>query len=232
MLINSIDIKNFKARQLTVNIDLQELNNDSQWLDHWLSPLFFKNKPRLKKIDLELLFEGNSRDEIYMNMSNFMSKLIDKVILTLDGYSHKYDVILTENSTEKTESSSFYKKKLTFVGYEFSTEITETINRITNKTINVTGNMETPAIVEIIPSIELIDLTITGLDDKPIILKNLKSNTKLILDGETCTVTANGISKFSDTNMWGFPKLKPGANTITVDKSSVDITVKYKPRYM
>jgi len=32
--------------------------------------------------------------------------------------------------------------------------------------------------------------------------------------------------------MWGFPKLIPGENTITVDKDSVDITIKYKPRYV
>lgn len=32
--------------------------------------------------------------------------------------------------------------------------------------------------------------------------------------------------------MWGFPRLKPGANTITVSKNNVDITIKYKPRFI
>ncbi|MDC4242595.1 phage tail family protein, partial [Clostridium tertium] len=101
-----------------------------------------------------------------------------------------------------------------------------------SKTINVSGNLETPAILELTPSIDLIDLTINGLDEEAIILKNLKANKKLIVNGEEGTVTVDGVNKYSDTDMWGFPRLKPGANTITVSKNNVDITIKYKPRYI
>ena len=161
-----------------------------------------------------------------------MSKLITDVELTLDGYSNKYRCILSSSTTEKTVSKYLYKKKLTFLGYEFATEKAETINRITSKTINVAGNQVTPAIVEITPSIALVDLTLIGLDEDPIKIKNLVASKKIIINGEDGLVTVDGINKYGDTEMWQFPSLKPGANTITVDKNSVDITIKYKPRFI
>lgn len=186
----------------------------------------------LKSMDVRILFEGENRDEINNNISNFMLNLIDEADIKFKNLSNKFHVYLVNNDIEDTEFDEWLYLNLTVDCYEYGNEVIETMNRITSKTINVLGNLETAAIVEITPSIDLIDLTITGLDDNPIILKNLKANKKLIVNGEDSTVTVDGVNKFSDTDMWGFPKLKPGANTITVDKSSVDITIKYKQRYI
>lgn len=232
MLIDSINIKVFNAKLLTVDIQTQELNNSSEWLDNSLSPLFLANKKQFKKIDLEISFKGASRTEILNNISNFMSKLINEVVLVLDNYDHKYKVILKENSTEKTISKNLYKKKLSFIGYEFSDETTENLDRITTKTINVAGNLSTPVIVEIIPSVDIIDLQIDGLSDDTIIIKNLKQNKKIIINSEDATVLEEGTNKFIDTNMWEFPFLLPGANTIKINKNSCNIKIKYKPRYI
>lgn len=232
MLIDSINIKVFNAKLLTVDIQTQELNNSSEWLDNSLSPLFLANKKQFKKIDLEIAFKGASRTEILNNISNFMSKLINEVVLVLDNYDHKYKVILKENSTEKTISKNLYKKKLSFIGYEFSDETTENLDRITTKTINVAGNLSTPVIVEIIPSVDIIDLQIDGLSDDTIIIKNLKQNKKIIINSEDATVLEEGTNKFIDTDMWEFPFLLPGANTIKINKNSCNIKIKYKPRYI
>lgn len=232
MLIDDIDIKKFGAKQLTVDISTSSITNKSEYNSKLLIPLFFDGEISFKTIEVSLLFKGSSRDEILKNISNLMSKLVKKVTLTLDGYTSRFDVVLQDSETVKSASEYTYKKNLTFIGYEYKKEVIETMNRITNKTINVVGNLETPSIVEITPSIDLINLTLTGLAEDPIILKNLKANKKLIVNGEDGTVTVDGVNKFSDTDMWGFPKLSPGAKTITVDKSSVDITIKYKPRYI
>jgi len=110
--------------------------------------------------------------------------------------------------------------------------IIETMNRITTKTINVSGNTETPAILEITPSIDIIDIVLTGLSDDLIIIRNLTGGKTVILNGEDSTVTVEGINKFTDTDMWEFPKLKPGSNVIIVNRSNVDINIKYKPRWI
>ena len=232
MLINSINIKSFNAKLLTVDIQTQELSNSSEWLDNSLSPLFLANKKQFKKIDLEIAFKGASRTEILNNISNFMSKLINEVILTLDKYDHKYKVILKENSTEKTISKNLYKKKLSFIGYEFSDEVIENLDRITTKTINVAGNLLTPATVEITPSIDIIDLQIDGLSNDSIIIKNLHANKKIIIHSEDATVLEEGANKFIDTDMWEFPFLSPGANKIKISKNNCNIKIKYRPRYI
>ena len=232
MLINSINIKSFNAKLLKVDIQTQELSNSSEWLDNSLSPLFLANKKQFKKIDLEIAFKGASRTEILNNISNFMSKLINEVILTLDKYDHKYKVILKENSTEKTISKNLYKKKLSFIGYEFSDEVIENLDRITTKTINVAGNLLTPATVEITPSIDIIDLQINGLSNDSIIIKNLHANKKIIINSEDATVLEEGANKFIDTDMWEFPFLSPGANKIKISKNNCNIKIKYRPRYI
>lgn len=232
MLINSINIKSFNAKLLTVDIQTQELSNSSEWLDNSLSPLFLANKKQFKKIDLEIAFKGASRTEMLNNISNFMSKLINEVILTLDKYDHKYKVILKENSTEKTISKNLYKKKLSFIGYEFSDEVIENLDRITTKTINVAGNLLTPATVEITPSIDIIDLQINGLSNDSIIIKNLHANKKIIINSEDATVLEEGTNKFIDTDMWEFPFLSPGANKIKISKNNCNIKIKYRPRYI
>ncbi len=232
MLINSINIKSFNAKLLTVDIQTQELSNSSEWLDNSLSPLFLANKKQFKKIDLEIAFKGASRTEILNNISNFMSKLINEVILTLDKYDHKYKVILKENSTEKTISKNLYKKKLSFIGYEFSDEVIENLDRITTKTINVAGNLLIPAIVEITAGVDLVDLQIDGLSNDSIIIKNLHANKKIIINSEDATVLEEGTNKFIDTDMWEFPFLSPGANKIKISKNNCNIKIKYRPRYI
>jgi len=232
MLINTIDISNFGAKQLKVDIQTSQLDNESEWLNKTLSPIFLENKIKFKDIKVELIFKGDSRDIILKNISNLMSKLTKEVDLKLDGYSNRYKCILTGNETVKTTSKKAYKKNLEFVGYEYSDELTETMNRITTKTINVLGNTKTPCIVEITPSVSIIDIVITGVSDGPMTIRNLTGGKKVVIDGEEGIVTVDGANKFDDTDMWEFPRLKAGSNTITVTRNNVDILIKYKPRFI
>lgn len=233
MLINNVDISNFNSKQLKVDIQTSSLTNNSEWIKGTKNPIFLDNDVGFKTIKLELKFTGANRDEVLNNISNLMSKLTGEVILKLDGYSKNYKCILSGNGeTTKTVSGRVYRKTLTFNGYEFGDEVTETMNRVISKTVNVSGNSNTPAIVEITPALSIAELIITGVSDECIKIKNLEVGKKIIIDGEEGTVTVNGINKFSDTELWEFPRLKAGANTITVDKSSTDITIKYKPRFI
>ena len=233
MLINTIDISNFNAKQLTVDIQTSAFANSSEWIKGTLNPIFQENYIEFKTIKVELYFKGANRGEVLTNISNLMSKLTNAVILKLDGYSNNYKCILSGNGeTTKTVSGKAYKKTLTFIGYEFGDQITETMNRLITKTINVSGNTKTAAIVEITPAIAIASLTLTGLSDESIIIDNLEVGKKVIINGEEGTVTVDGTNKFTDTELWEFPRLKAGANTITVDKSSTDITIKYKPRFI
>ena len=232
MLINNIDIKIFNAKQLTVDIQNSTFTNNSDWIKGTLIPFFEKNYIGFKTIKIELYFNGENRDEILDNISNLMSKLTDIVILKLDGYAKNYECILNGNETTKTVSKRAYKKTLTFIGYEFGDEITETMDLTASKTITVQGNTETPAIVEITPTSDLIDITLSGFGEDSITIKNLTANKKVILNGEASIVTVDSINKYNETDMWEFPTLQPGTNTITCSRSTANITIKYKPRWI
>ena len=100
-------------------------------------------------------------------------------------------------------------------------------NLIVNK-----GNLKSPCIVEITPTIDMIDFKIGGLSDQPIIIKNLKKNSKIIIDGIVGTVKVGNENKFNDTEMWEFPILSPGVNDITLSRSECSVIIKYYPRFM
>lgn len=232
MLINSIDISIFKAKQLKVDIQTSELSNDSEWIKGALSPFFDGNTVGFKTIKLELCFQGNDKNETLDNISNFMAKCLNTVNLKLDGYTRNYKCMLKDNETTSTVSSEVFIKTLTFIGFEFGDEIIETMNLITAKTISVIGNAKTQAIIEITPTSDLIDLVLNGFGEDSITIKNLTSNKKIIIDGEQSLVTVDGHNKYQDTNLWEFPTLQPGTNIITCSRSTANITIKYKPRWI
>lgn len=232
MDVNGININLYRAIQLEVDIQNYKYKSEYTLLAKSLTPIELSTTETLKSIKVDILFKGNNRDEVLSNISRFMTLLKGEVIINLDGYSHSFKVYLENDSIEKKNSKRKYKLKLEFKGYSMKDEVVETMNRITNKTINMNGTQITPAIVEITPTTELVDIILEGLADDPIVIKNLTANKTVILDGELQKVTVDGVNKYGDTDMWDFPRLKPGANTIKVDKNNCDIKIKYKPRYI
>lgn len=232
MLINNIDIKKFNATHMATDIQNSKQSSNLEVFNNSMMPILISTKKDLKEIKVTISFKGNSRDEILDNISNLMAHLNNKVTLKLDGYKKIYTSFLISDEIKKTPDKRRYKLLLIFKGYAEGSEITEIINRATTKTINVSGNQLTPSIVEITPISDIIDITLEGLDDDPIIIKNLKANKKVILDGVQGLVTVDGVNKYGDTDMWDFPRLKPGANVIKISRNSCDINIKYNPRFI
>ena len=232
MLVNNININNFNAKLMNRNISSAETEIFNYWSTKNLNPIFHKNgNNKFKKLSLTLDILCNDANELETMKSNLI-KQFENATIKFDDIDYFYRGFMSEEPTYKYIMKGNEIVDIQMLVIAEKTEITVSMNRITSKTINVSGNLDTPVILEVTPSIDLIDLTISGLDEYPIILRNLKANKKIIVNGEDGTVTVDGINRFADTDMWGFPKLKPGANTITVDKSSVDINIKYKPRFI
>ena len=232
MLVNDIDIKRYNAKLLTVDIQNSSLSNESDWPRNALTPVFIKNKRGFKVIKLEILFKGNSRDSILKNISNFMLNFIEPTILKFDKYNNNYKCILNSNNTKKTVSRSAYKVELELNGYEFGEEVEFEFNKVSSGKINALGNIKTPCIIEITPTVDLIDFIITGLTDDPIKINTLIKNEKVILNSIEGKVTVNNNNKFSDIDMWEYPKLIPGVNNITFSRNTCNVSIKYYPMYL
>lgn len=232
MLVGNIDISVFKARLMSRNISNSEFEIFNYWGNSNLNPIFLKNgSNKFKELTLKLDILCRDANELEIMKSNLINQLeistikFNDIDLCYRGFlstSPSYTYVMKGNEIAEIKMLVIAEKS----------EITETMNRVTNKTINVPGNLEAPAIVEITPSIEIIDITLEGLADDPIVIENLSANKTVVLDGELQKVTVDGVNKYGDTDMWDFPRLKPGANTIKVDKSNCDIKIKYKPRYI
>ncbi len=188
-------------------------------------------------IELDVIVKGTTEEETNILCSNLVKEISDSYIRFI-GENMVYKCLLDKFTVsevlfdilEQKYSMGIYMV-LTYTE-SYMDQITETMNRITTKTINVPGNEETPVIVEITPSVGIIDIVLTGLSEEPITIRILTGGKKVIIDGEEGLVTVDGVNKFGDTDMWEFPRLKPGANTITVSRNNVDINIKYKPRFI
>lgn len=232
MLINNVDIKKYNATQLSVDF-ATSVSNSSEWQDNVILPYMFESKFKYNSINIDLIFKGNNRDEILKNISCFLMSMKKPFELKIDGYADNYKCYLFNYSSTKSVNDKKYKVTINLYGYQYTDEKVKEFNKTSQVAIMVGGNTETPAIIEITPTIDFVDLTLTGLSLSPIKINNLHSGKKIILNGEDCTVLEDGTgNKFRDTEMWEFPYLKVGTNNITADKNSCNITIKYKERWI
>ena len=232
MFIGNVNISVFKTRLMSRNISNSEFEIFNYWGDNNINPIFFKNgNKKFKELTLKLDILCKDSDELEIMKSNLIKQLEISTI-KFDDIDLYYSGFLTTAPTYSYVMKGNEIAEIKMLVIAEKLEKTETMNRITSKTINVVGNLETPAIVEITPATTLVDITLEGLADDPIIIENLTANKTVILDGELQKITVDGVNKYGDTDMWDFPRLKPGANTIKVDKNNCDIKIKYKPRYI
>lgn len=233
MLINNIDISKYNARVLDVNIQNSSISNLSDLdIKNKLLPLFLQSKVALNNITVTLLINSLDKRQYYLDKSNLLSNMLDSFDIYFKDRNLKFKCVLVNQADQASLRQIRGRFQLTFIGYNLENEVIETINRITSKTIDVTGNIKVPIKLEITPVIDMIDLKITGLSEDPLIVKNLKGNKTIIIDGIEGTVTQDGINKFEDTDMWEFPFLIPGKNNISVSKDTCNITIKYNPRFL
>ena len=232
MLINNININKFKAKLMGRNIKGAEFNIVNDWINNSLTPFVSDTfRYKYKSLNFTLDIVCSDANELEIMKSNIIKQLAISTIKFDDIDYYYRGVTVGEPSFEYIMKGNETLVIAMLVIAEKEEKI-ETMNRISNQTINVPGNLETPAIVEITPSVDAIDLTINGLSEDPITIRNLKQNKKIIINGEDGTVLQDGINKFMDTDLWEFPKLNPGANTITISKNTVDINIKYKGRWI
>lgn len=233
MLINNIDISKYNARVLDVNIQNSSISNLSNFdIKNKLLPLFLKSKVSLNNITVTLLINSLDKRQYYLDKSNLLSDMLESFDIYFKDRNLKFKCVLVNQADQPSLRQIRGRFQLTFIGYNLENEVIETINRVSYKTINALGNYTVPITIEITPIIDMIDFKITGLSEDPLIVKNLKGNKTIIIDGINGTVTQDGINKFDDTDMWEFPFLVPGKNSITLSKDTCNITIKYNPRFL
>ncbi len=202
---------------------------------------------------MSLIFEGELKESSKEFLKRWSYKLVVK--WKAWGKNEKQEIISFSSESKKIivpegelkESSKEFLKRWSYKlvvkwkawGKNEKQEIISFSSE--SKKIIVPGNLETPCIIELIPTGDILTYLLKACARDPvtgepedILIKNLTSGKKVIIDGENCTVTEDGKNKFADTEMWEFPSLVPGENTLAFVSSSVpcEVTIKYKPRYI
>ncbi|MBI6033756.1 phage distal tail protein [Clostridium perfringens] len=233
MLINNIDIKNFNSQILEVDIQNSKIiSKENINTINRLFPTFFKNEVGLNAITVTLLVNSLDKKKYFIDKSNLLKEMLKPFYLYFKDRDLKFYCVLIDQMNKASLKQIRGKLQLQIIGYNVESVKTLNLNRISEKNFYVGGNYNIPAVIEITPSIDLIDLVINGLANDHIIIKNLHANKKIIINGKEGTVLEEGKNKFEDTDFWEFPFLVPGPNTITLSKNSCDVVIKYEPRYL
>lgn len=250
MNINGWDISEAKAKQWNVTPGFSDIKNESEWQRASPLPFLMKSSIGFKPLQVTFLVYGGNRNEVLQNCSMLLARLSEPVRLELDGFSHKYHGVMTksdfvENPLGKQRVTANKVGKLTagFSCYEYSEQpdgspFSKSSSGSAQLIVTNPGNLDTPAVVEITPKIGIAELVINGLTRNPdtgenlkISIKSLTTGNKIILDGETGLFTEKGVLK-KDIEIWTLPSLLPGTNTITLSNAQMDISVKYRPRFI
>lgn len=230
MLINNVSITSFNAKLLKKDIQTAEIIVYEDWLRKALSPIVIEKEEKYKKINTEYLVKGSTDSEALINISNLI-KSAEECIIKFSNIDFYYNCFIVDKSHTRIKEG-IYRLKMEFKSsYAYKDELVEIISNVTSKAITALGNTEMPVILEITPSINLIDLTINGLGDE-FILKNLTTGNTVIINSEEGTVLENGVNKFIDFEGWDFPVLNPGNNIITLSSENCIINLRYKPRWI
>lgn len=238
MKVNGIDISTFSAKQLRYEIEHREVDSQSEWPTALETPVMEKSTKGFKTITVSVAVYGKGKETVIRNRSDLLAIMYEELELELDGYSNRFECVLDKITVKESIKRKCHEVTLKFIGYEFGTEISINMTG-TIKPITVDGNDETPCIVEITPSIDLASVEINGVafnhisgEKETIAISNLKAGKTVIINGEDCTVLQDGMNKFADADLWEFPVLKPGTNTISCSSDKCTVTLKYKPRYV
>ena len=230
MIVNDIDIKKYGASVSSKLIQPAEIEIKKSKIGNVYTQL--SSKVGLKKITIKILFEAIDRNTAYKNISDFMANFIAEADIKFNNLEHYFHVYLTNSSIDDTEFDEWLYLNLELDGYEYGEEVVEVMDGVTEKTIFVKGNMETPCIIEITPKADLSEITLKGFGDDPIVVKNLVNGNTVVIDGIKGKVTCNGINKFGDVEMWEFPKLNLMRNDLIATRDICSIKVIYRLKFV
>lgn len=231
-LIDNIDSNDYGFKYLRKEMESRNFEVfGGTWLRGANSPSKRDAQKRYIKATLYFLYQGSENDYQH-KVSNLTSKIIE-CNLKFSDCDFNYAALLTTSSFKINKIGLAYEIGIEFNIYSKTLpEITEQHNKTSSVEITNAGNADTPFILELTSEIDQIDVKLSGLSPDDILIKNLKANEKIIMDGYKGTILAGTKNKFPDVDIWDFPTLKGGLNTLTLSRNNLILTVKYKPEFI
>ncbi len=232
MIVNNTDLKiKYKNNLIWLNQTIQPRNvtTYTNWLDEGFDPVKYKaNKYTDFEIYIDMLVKGNTKEECELLMSSLLLDF-DSGTLQLDDMQFMYRFDLKSENRELIKRW-LYHYEITLTAY-CKLGVPENLSFSGREyTFNAKGTSETPAVISLLSDIGLVNLIIEGLTEEAIEIKSVGANSTILIDGENCTITENGENILNKTELWEFPRLKPGINILKLS-SECSVNISYYPRY-
>lgn len=228
MYINNVSLSNFGARLLSREISSSDIKTQGFWARKALKPFISKNVEfYYKSLKVEVEFKGTAA-EIEINKSLLVDAMAVSTIC-FDALGHYYSGSISGTSIGD-HPYGFEVLEVEMDVYEHEDGQLTPFTGVSLATILLSSNSPTPAIVEMTPTVDVATLSIQGFGEA-ITLTNLTAGNTVIIDGEVGKVMQNGVNKFADYDSWGFPRLSPGENIITLSDATLDVLVRFSPRW-
>lgn len=226
MKINDVDIKDkMDILLLKKHIVNSEIVTNEEWADEWISPITENQYYKYTTVTCEFLVEDETRVE---EVISELIKLGSQAVLEFDDTNIKYKGFITGHDKELVFTNSYIVKIEWKCGLGYSDEEIIAVNN--EDTIILPSTADTPVKLIVNPISSISEIEIKGFGED-ITLSNLVEGKEVIIDGEKGLVTEEGQNKWNDYDSWGFPKLSPGENQISISED-IEITIKYSPRWL
>ena len=244
MTINGTDITEFDAKLKQWRVDQGDIDmdNDSEWIRGTPLPVLFGSQVGFKDFTVTLMVYGSSRVDIQEKIGRILAALLEPAELVLDRYPHTFVGIMQKHKiTEHNDHSRdrFQTLELQFVGYVCDALTATTFSGISTFEVTNPGNIISPLILELTPTLGIAKTTITGIcrdcesgEDLPVTIENLTTGKTIILDGTTGLITEDGALKATDVDIWALPTILPGVNKISVGTTYLNVTAKVLPLFL
>lgn len=226
ILLNEKTINKFNCKIIEFNPDATKFGNlGKYWPKKALQGVRVNSRIHtFRSLNITIIFYGD-----YKVASENISRFIEESSSAVFKYKDKsYDVNITEDDNVPVIlNSNAVKLQLRYdVSNVYEAEKSTTTN--SNTTITINSPKPCYANLEINSTLNSISCIVT-VNDTEIKVNNIKGGETIYIGSGK--VTAGGKSKINDVDIWEFPILKPGTNSIKVNRADVNLTIKYNERW-
>lgn len=231
MIINGVDIREYGAKQLTVEIQPPAIAPTYEMITKALLPVEYDTDVPLGTMKLTLYFRENSRAILARNLSSFMMQFRESCVIgQIAGYKGSWKGFLTGSNYKSTQEHEKKILELEFDGYFFDDEEIVTFDAKTTGKMYVQGSRKTPATIEVTAKEKLTGYTVK-LGGETYTVKTLNAGKTMIIDGAG-KVTIDGANAFDAVDLWEFPKMEPGDNVVTFSSNKAKVVIRYVPMWL
>ena len=224
--INNKDLNRFGiSKVIKFHSNTSSYNNTgAYWNTGSLKAIKGIKSETYRSLNTKFLFKGSSKLEILKNISKFIEESKECIFYRDNLY---YEVEIANSVEPEILNLGSY---ILSINYNILDIYEAEKSVIINENTKITINSPKPcyANLEITSTTSVISYTVT-INDTEMVVNNIKANETVYIGSGK--VVADGKSKINDVDMFEFPILKPEVNNITVNRSDVDLKIKYCERW-